>query len=264
MGIVGLAALVKQGTVALIIGAVALIEVLRGRGHVDELYTQLGSQLLHLVAVVVGVGRLRDAESCLQHTIDDGIILVAQVVTTRTRNLVVAAKIATAYGRDEDGDGPFRLDGIDNLRQTLLVGRRRRSAASVALHGGSIAGIAIGGIVGLQLQIVNTIVLTVVVGKLYEHIVAGLYIVLGVLPQLVVAATRVASTLGIVDAGPPIGEEVAKIHSPATSASSVLVVRSHRGVTQRMHLTSLKRTAHQKNGQHRKHQSEKLLFHKRF
>ena len=72
-------------------------------------------------------------------------------------------------------------------------------------------------IVGLQGVAVHATVLLVVVPKGDDDVVACLDILLGCLPQFIVAATGVASPLGIVDTGPAVGEEVSKVHTPAAS-----------------------------------------------
>ena len=190
---------------------------------------------MHLVAVVHRVVAGCYLQSCLQFTIDDGVVLVAQVVATDTGNPVVAAKVATAYGRNEDRRGTFLLHGIDNLLQALLVGRRWRRASSVAFHCGGIRGIIFGCVVGLQFQVVYSIVFLIVVGELYEYIVAGLNVVLGIVPQFVVAAAGVAATPGIVHTGPSIGEEISEVHAPTTGVGGVFIIGCHGGVTQGVH-----------------------------
>ena len=228
MRIVGLSTLVKQGCITFSIIAVALVEALGGCRHVDERHAQLRGQLLHLVAVVHRMVALCYAQTTLEFTIDNGVILTAQVVATRTCNLVIAAKITTANGRNENRCGTLLLDGIDNLRQALLIRSRRCSAASVFLHGSGISGVTFISIILLQLEVVYTIVLTVVVRKLDKHIVTGFHAVLGVLPQFVVATTTVTTTFGVVDRSPAVGQEVTEVHSPTTGVGSTLVVRCHR------------------------------------
>ncbi len=87
-------------------------------------------------------------------------------------------------------------------------------------------------------------------GKLNEYVVTSLHIVLGILPQFVVAAAGVTSALGVVDAGPPVGEEVTEVHAPTTRLSGAFVVRCHRGVAQRVHLlgADTQRTEQQHQG----------------
>ena len=94
----------------------------------------------------------------------------------------------------------------------------------------------------MQRFVVNAIVLAVIVGKLNEHVVAFVNIVLGILPQLVVTATGVAAALGVVNRLPTVGQEVAKEHSPTTRIGDALVVPRHGGVTQRVHLLLCLRT----------------------
>ncbi len=123
MSIVLLTALVKQGGIALVIVVVALVEVLCGGSHIDECHILFRCQLLHLVAVIHRMVVGSYAQARLQLAVNDGVVLAAQVVTARACNLVVAAKVATADGRNEDGCSALGLDSIDNLLQTLLVRR---------------------------------------------------------------------------------------------------------------------------------------------
>ena len=86
MGIVGFRTFVKQGSIALVVGTIAFIEVLRRCSHIDEGNTLLIGQLLHLVAVVVCVVALRNALVGLEYAIDDGIVFCSQIMTAYTGN----------------------------------------------------------------------------------------------------------------------------------------------------------------------------------
>ena len=183
MGVIRLSTFVKQGCVALVVGLVTLVEVLGGCRHINERHTQLCSQLLHLVAIVHRVVVGGELLSCLEHTVDDGVILICQVVLSGFGDgCYSVGEIAAAHRRYEDRDRPLGLHGIDDIRQTRFVRRRGGCSSSVALHGSGIGSIALVGIVLLELQVVDTIVLTVIVGKLDEHIVARLHSLLGILP----------------------------------------------------------------------------------
>ena len=162
-------------------------------------------------------------------------------MTTRTGNFVVTSKVATTYSRYEDRRCTLLLHRIDNLLQALLIGCRGRRASSVTLHGSGIRGIAFGSVVSLQFQVIHTIVFPVVVCKLYKHVVARLHIILRIVPQLIIAGTRIASALGVVDRCPAVGQEVSEIHTPSTGIRSVLVIRCHRRITQGVHLLSAAR-----------------------
>ena len=157
-------------------------------------------------------------------------------MTTRTGNFVVTSKVATTYSRYEDRRCTLLLHGIDNLLQALLIGCRGRRASSVTFHGSGIRGITLGGVVSLQFQVIHAIIFPVVVGKLYKHVVACLHIILCIVPQLIIAGTRVASALGIVDRSPAVGQEVSEIHTPSTGICSILVVGCHSRVTQSVYL----------------------------
>ena len=251
-----LGTLVEQGGIELILRLIALVELLRSSRHIDELYVELCCQLFHVVRIVHRVVVLRQRETGLQLPIDYGIVLATQVVAGIASYHAIC-KVTAADGRHQNRCSTFFLDGIDNLLQTLLIRRRGRRASAVALHGGSIRGIALGGVVSLQLQVVHTVVLRVVVGKLNNYVVASLYRVLGVLPQLVVAASRVAAALGVVHAGPAVGKEVTEVHSPAARSRGLLVVRSHRRVAQRVYLLGMQMdVAHQQDGEHSQHQAK--------
>ena len=103
-------------------------------------------------------------------------------MTTRTGNFVVTSKVATTDGRDQHGRRTFLLHSIDNLLQALLISGRGRGASAVALHGSSIRSITFGGVISLQFQVIHTIIFLVVMGKLNEHIVACLHIILRIIP----------------------------------------------------------------------------------
>ena len=77
---------VKQGSIAFVVRAVAFIEVLRRCRHIDKGDTLLIGQLLHLVAIVVGVVALRNALVGLEYAIDDDIVFCSQVMTAYTGN----------------------------------------------------------------------------------------------------------------------------------------------------------------------------------
>ena len=93
-------------------------------------------------------------------------------------------------------------------------------------------------------------------GKLDEHIVTCLYVVLGILPQFVVAAARVAPALRIVYGLPPVGEEVAEVHTPATLRLGILVVVGHGGVTNGVYLLGCLQVAQHEECRNQKHQSD--------
>ena len=235
--IVCLSTFVKECCIAFVIASVTLVEVLGSCRHIDECDIFSCCKLLHLVAVVHSMVVSSNLQSGLQSTINDGIVFVAQIVAANAGNRSCSiSEIAAANSRHQNRGCTLLLYGIDNLFQALLIGCRRSSSASVALDGSSIGCITLSSIVSLQFQVVNTIVLSVVVGKLDEHIVTSLNIVLGILPQLVEAAARVASALGVVNTGPPIGEEITEVHSPAARIGGRFIIRCHRGVTQRVHL----------------------------
>ena len=199
MGIVLLTAFIEEGSIALIVGFIALVEVFGSRGHVDEGNILLLSQLLHLVAEVIAMVILSQLSAVDRTIIGQDLILVAHVMTASTCDgSYTIGKITTADGRYQHGDGTLLLDGIDNLLQTLLIGSVGHGATTILLHSCSISGITYLIIISLQFQIVHSTELRVVVGKLDEHIVASLHIVFGVLPQLGITHTGVASSLGIV------------------------------------------------------------------
>ena len=199
MGIVCLCTLIEQGSITFVVGTIALIEVFSSRGHIDEIDVFFFSQLLHLVAEVIAMVVLSQLGAVDRTIIGQNLILVAHVMTAGTGDGgYTIGEIATADGRYQHRDGTFLLDSIDNLLQTLLVGSVGNGTTTVLLHSCSISGITYLVIVSLQLQIVHSTELCVVVGKLDEHIVASLHIVLGILPQFVVTSTGVASSLGIV------------------------------------------------------------------
>ena len=86
MGVVSLCTLVEQGCIAFVIRTIALIEILRSSGHIDESHTNLGGQLLHLIAVVHRMVISSQLLTGLEDTIDNGIVLVSQIVLTCLRD----------------------------------------------------------------------------------------------------------------------------------------------------------------------------------
>ena len=120
MGVVLLAAFVKEGCITLVIVAVALVEILGGGGHVDECHILLVGQLLHLVAVVHGVVVGSHLQARLDRTVDDGNVFVAQIVTTGAGD-GVSAEVTAADGRDQNGCGALLFHSINDLLQALSV-----------------------------------------------------------------------------------------------------------------------------------------------
>ena len=121
---------------------------------------------------------------------------------------------------------------VHDFPQTFLVGRRGNCAALV--NGGSGGVVALAQIIVVKGQAVHAAILLIVVSEGDDDVVASLHVLLGGLPQLVVAAPGVASTLGIIDAGPSIGEESAEIHAPSAGHGGILVIVGHGGVAQCM------------------------------
>ena len=122
VGVVLLAAFVKEGCITLVIVAVALVEILGGGGHVDECYILLVGQLLHLEAVVHGVVVGGHLQARFDRTIDDGIVFVAQVMTTRACD-GVSVEVATTNGRHQNGCRALLFHSINDLLQALFVRR---------------------------------------------------------------------------------------------------------------------------------------------
>ena len=123
---------------------------------------------------------------------------------------------------------------IDNLAQILLIGGRGNRTALV--DGGSGCLVTYTLIIFIEGYAVHTAILLVVVAEGDDYVVAGLHLLLGGLPKFIVAASGVASALGVVDTGPAIGKELAEIHTPATGHRSRFIVGCHRRVTQCVHL----------------------------
>ena len=217
--------------------AIALVERCRGGSEVDECHPLLAGQLLRMIAIVHGmvIGRNLVARSGTIGSEDAE--RVAQVVTTVAFDFAVAAEIAAADGRADNGCGSHGNGLVDNLTQTFLIGGRGYGATLVdslgCLH------IALVDIVVVELHAVHAAVFLVVMTEGDDDVVACLYIILGSLPQFIVASARVATALGIVDACPAVGEEIAEVHSPAACYRGRLVIVGHGGVAQRVHLLSL-------------------------
>ena len=123
---------------------------------------------------------------------------------------------------------------VDNLAQIFLIGGRGNRTALV--DGGSGCLVTYTLIILIEGHAVHTTVLLVVVAEGDDHVVTRLHLLLGGLPEFVVAASGVTSAFGVVDTGPAVGEELAEIHTPATGHRSRFVVGCHRGVTQCVHL----------------------------
>ena len=262
MGFIHFRTFVKKSCITLVIVAIAFVKILGGSGHVDKCDILLCCQLLHVIAVVHSMIISSYPLSCLVFTINQSVVFIAQVMTARTSD-AASAEVTTTYGRNKNRCCAFLLHSIDKLFQTLLICCRGYSTASVALDGSSTGSIANTGIVGLKFQVVYTIILLVVVGKLDEHIVTSLNIVLGILPQLVVATTRITTTLGIVNTSPAIGEEIAKVHSPTTGIGGRLIIGSHRRITDGVYFLRCLDAAECQQRHNSKENTHTCLFHKK-
>ena len=181
VGFIHFRTFVKKSCITLVIVAIAFVKILGGSGHVDKCDILLCCQLLHVIAVVHSMIISSYPLSCLVFTINQSVVFVAQVMTTRTSD-AASAEVTTTYGRYQNRYCTFLLYCIDKLLQTLLIRCRGYCTTSVALDGSSTGSIANTGIVCLKFQVVYTIVLLIVVGKLDEHIVTSLNIVLGIIP----------------------------------------------------------------------------------
>ena len=100
MGIILLTAFIEEGSIALVVSTIALIEVFGGSRHVDEGDILLYSQLLHLVAEVIAMVILSQLSAVDRTIIGQDLILVAHVMTASTSNgSYTIGKITTADGR---------------------------------------------------------------------------------------------------------------------------------------------------------------------
>ena len=108
--------------------------------------------------------------------------------------------------------GTQSLHLVYNFAQPRLVGGRRCGASAV--EGGCLGRHAFADIVVVDFVAVHARNLLVVVGKLYQHIVASLDFWFGRLPQFIVAAPGVTPAFGIVNRGPTVRQEHSEIHPP--------------------------------------------------
>ena len=226
--------------------AIALVELLRGCGEVDVGNALLLRQLLHVVGIVHGVVVGRHALVGQYAVGRKHRELVAEIVAAVAANGTVAVEIAAAHRTDEYGMGALCLDFFDDFPQPRLIGCGRHGAAAV--KAGGLACHALRDVVVVDLVAIHAVDLLIVVGKLDKHVVAGLHIVLGVLPKLIVAAARVAPAAGIVDGCPSAGEEIAKVHSPTAGHGGTFFVGCHRRVADGVHLLRVGDEAH--TGEH--------------
>ena len=236
---------------------ITLIELLGGSCKIDESDVFLMCQHLGMIGIVHGV-------VISSHLVASGRTIgrqdaerIAQIVATIAANLSITAKITTTNRRADDGDSVLGQHFIHNLAEVLLVGGGGDAASQINSSGSCCVTDAL--IISLQLVTIHTSVLFIIMSKGNNDIVAGLHVVLGILPQFTITCVGVTSALGIVDGRPAIGQEVTKIHTPATSNGGRLIIRCHRGVTQRMHLLGANNycAKHQQQRQH----SKQFCFH---
>ena len=250
----GRALTIEQILVAFCV-AITLIKRSSCCGEVDKADTLFLSQLLRVVGIVHRVVVSGKLGAVLGTLFRQYLVAVAQVVTSIALNLRTA-EVAAAHGRTYNRCGTKGFHLVDNLAEPFLVSRRRHCATQV--DSGCCRRIINAFVVGFQGIAVHAVVLLVVMPKGDDDVVASLDILLGCLPELVIATTGVTSSLGIIDAGPAVGEEVSKIHTPAACDGGRLVVGCHGGVTQGVYFFGGRcRAKHH----HQSHQEKKFCFH---
>ena len=112
---------------------------------------------------------------------------VAQVVAAGALHLAVAVDIAAAHGRADNGNSTLLLYLVHNPAQPLLISIRRCGTTSIQRIGFSRHTFTY--IIVIHLVAIHTANLLVVMSEGDDDIVAGFHLLLGSLPQLVVATT---------------------------------------------------------------------------
>ena len=165
--------------------------------------------------------------------------VVAEVVAAVSANRV-SGEVFPAYRTHQYRCGPQGARFIDILAQVFLVGAACRGSAVV---GGVCLGVVADAlVVCLQFVAVASAALLVVVGKLNEHVVAGLYLLLDRLPVwgFHIEALAAGSVLGTVVHRNVALEELLEHLSPSSRDGGVLVVGGHRGVSDGVNLACVR------------------------
>ena len=147
--------------------------------------------------------------------------VVAQVVTAVAAD-GAAREIFAADGAYEHRSGTEGACLFNIFAQIFLIGSAGSGAAIVGGIGLGLVAYAL--VVGFNLVAVHAVVLLVVVCKLYQHVVAGLYLLLGLLIETLAAR----ATLGTVVHRYSGGEKLLEHLSPAARNGCRLAVCGHR------------------------------------